>query len=144
MGFFNNKTITLYNRHIEKDSGYEVYIPTVLNNVNLVETQGANISTSGMSDADSAKLYIDILSIENNVKRYVSPKEYSRLSSDDMQETFTFTKGEDFFVKGDTSAQPISKSSFYEYMKSHFDGVYKITTVDVYPDVLPHYEIGGK
>ena len=31
----------------------------------------------------------------------------------------------------------------YEWMHENFDDVYKVTTVDKYEDILPHFEVGG-
>lgn len=61
MGFFDNKTVTLFNRSFNAETEEETYYPTLLEGVDLVETKGANVSKSGMDSADAVKLYIDFL-----------------------------------------------------------------------------------
>ena len=68
---FYNKTVTLFNRSFNAETEEESYYPTLLENVNLVETKGANISKSGMESADAATLYVRL---ENMAKAYIEPK----------------------------------------------------------------------
>ena len=58
MGFFDNKTVTLFIRAFDPETGKEKYYPTLLEGVDLVETKGANVSKSGIDSADAVKLYI--------------------------------------------------------------------------------------
>ena len=53
MGFFDNKTVTLFNRSFNAETEEETYYPTLLEGVDLVETKGANVSKSGMDSADA-------------------------------------------------------------------------------------------
>ena len=41
MGFFDNKTVTLFNRSFNAETEEETYYPTLLEGVDLVETKGA-------------------------------------------------------------------------------------------------------
>lgn len=70
---FYNKTVTVFNQYMEDGPiGGECWQATVLNDVRLIETQGANIEKSGISGADSASLYIRTNTLE---KEYKEPKE---------------------------------------------------------------------
>ena len=73
MGFFDNKTVTLFNRAFDPETEEEKYYPTLLEGVDLVETKGANVSKSGMDSADAVKLYVDF---GNIAKPYLPPKEW--------------------------------------------------------------------
>lgn len=137
---FYNDTVTVYNKYTNSD-GTETWLPTVLTDVNLVLTHGANVSASGMSDADSAKLFIGY---ENLLKKYKEPMEWAKLSNSEKAKTFTFASGTDFFVRGDTSEETPLADGFYQYMKKNYDGVFKVSNVDYYTDIMPHMEIGGK
>lgn len=139
MVIFGNKTVTLFNRVWDDDSETESWLSTVLTSVNVVATQGANISKSGLSDADTVKLYVDL---SGQSKKYVQPKEYASMT--DRSNVLTFTPQTDFFVVGDKSSVPSTEAGFFDHMVNTYDDVYRITTVDVYEDVMPHIEVGGK
>lgn len=135
---FFNKTVTLWNCSNSDDvMEEEIWYPTVLENVRLIETKGRNVSTSGIKEADSAKLHI----LTSNLKKpYLEPKEWDAL--DDKSQAFTLCQEKDFFVKGDVS-EIETVDNFFQWMKDHYDGVYQITTVDRF-EVIPHLEVGGK
>jgi len=140
MDVFYNKTVTVYNKYTEDDvMGGETWLPTVFTDVRFQVTKGANVATSGLSDADSATLHIKRLNLP---KPYIQPLAWQALSSLDKANNFTLTGGTDFFVEGDTSAVTVTEDDFFSYMKAHYDNCYKITNVDIY-DLIPHFEIGG-
>ena len=115
MGFFDNKTVTLFNRSFNAETEEEKYYTTLLEGVDLVETKGANVSKSGMDSADAVKLYIDFANLGKTLKPYLPPKAWDVLPEE----------------------------SAYEWMHENFDDVYKVTTIDKYEDILPHFEVGG-
>ena len=77
MGFFDNKTVTLFNRSFNAGTEEETYYITLLEGVDLVETKGANVSKSGMDSADAVKLYIDLTTLQ---KPYIEPKAWAALA----------------------------------------------------------------
>ena len=140
MGFFDNKTVTLFNRSYNADTEEETYYPTLLEGVDLVETKGDNVSKSGMDSADAAKLFVDVGKM---VKPYLSPKEWEVLSDEEKAKYITFQPTRDFFVKGSCTGATLPEENAFEYMRATYDDVYKVTTVDKYEDILPHFEVGG-
>lgn len=140
MGFFDNKTVTVFNRSYNAETEQETYYPTMLEGVDLVETKGANVSKSGMDSADAVKLFVEFCNLE---KKYTPPKEWEALPEDKKRDYFTFTPAEDFFVKGDRTEVKLPEENAYEWMRDHFDDVYKVTNIDKYEDILPHFEVGG-
>lgn len=140
MGFFDNKTVTLFNRSYNADTEEETYYPTLLEGVDLVETKGDNVSKSGTDSADAAKLFVDVGKM---VKPYLSPKEWENLPEDEKPDYITFTSTKDFFVRGDHTDVELPEESAFEYMRTTYDDVYKVTTVYKYDDILPHFEVGG-
>ncbi len=140
MGFFDNKTVTLFNRSFNAETEEETYYPTLLEGVDLVETKGANVSKSGMDSADAAKLFVCIDDVN---KTYMEPKAWDALTEDEKKNYITFHSTEDFFVKGDQTAVDLPETDAYEWMRNNFDDVYKVTNIDKYEDILPHFEIGG-
>lgn len=140
MGFFDNKTVTLFNRAFDPETEEEKYYPTLLEGVDLVETKGANVSKSGMDSADAAKLFVDV---NKTIKPYLPSKEWKELPEEEMPNYITFTPAEDFFIKGDhTDVEPPTEKAL-EWMQDNYDDCYKVTTIDKYEDILPHFEIGG-
>lgn len=136
---FYNKTVTVYHRTTEGLMEKETWHPTVLKNVRLLVNRGENISKSGMESADSAKLFIKTSNLSIPYKK---PLEWQNLSAEDKAKCFTLVSGEDFFVEGDTSAEEISESGFFSYMKGKYDNCFKVTNVDVF-ELIPHLEVGG-
>lgn len=140
MGFFDNKTVTLFSRSFNAETEEETYYPTLLECVDLVETKGANISKRGIDSADTVKLYVDF---KNIVKPYLPPKEWENMPDKCKQYFLTFNPAQDFFIKGDQTAVDLPETDAYEWMRNNFDDVYKVTNIDKYEDILPHFEVGG-
>lgn len=140
MGFFDNKTVTLFNRSFNAETEEETYYPTLLENVDLVETKGANVSKSGMDSADAAKLYIDLSKMP---KPYIEPKAWAALSEEEKPNYITFTPAEDFFIKGNHTDVVLPENDVYQWLLDNCDDCYKVTTIDKYEDILPHFEVGG-
>ena len=143
MGFFDNKTVTLFNRSFNAETEEEKYYTTLLEGVDLVETKGANVSKSGMDSADAVKLSIDFANLGTTLKPYLPPKAWDVLPEEEKQNYITFHPTEDFFTKGDRTDVELPEENAYEWMHENFDDVYKVTTVDKYEDILPHFEVGG-
>ena len=140
MGFFDNKTVTLFNRSFNAETEEETYYSTLLEGVDLVETKGTNVSKSGMDSADAAKLYIDLANLK---KPYIEPKAWAELPAEEKENHITFTPTVDFFVKGNCTGATLPESEAYQWMVENYDDVYKVTTIDKYEDILPHFEVGG-
>lgn len=140
MGFFDNKTVTLFNRSFNAETEEETYYPTLLEGVDLVETKGANVSKSGMDSADAAKLFVCIGDVN---KTYMEPKAWDALPDDEKSNYITFHPTDDFFIKGDHTDLELPESEAYGWVHDKLDSVYKVTTVDRYEDIMPHFEVGG-
>lgn len=140
MNIWNIDTVTIFNRWYDTINEIEHYEPTVLKSTNLVLQQGANRTRSGLESADSAKLFVNF---EKLPKEYKEPKEWLKLAWDEKEKYLTFNPAMDFFVKGNVADEEVIEN-FFEYMQNKYDHVYKITTVDIYKNVMPHYEIGGR
>lgn len=139
MDIFYNKTVTIFNRCADDILGDDTWYPTVLHNVRLIEGKGANITATGLADADSAKLFINTETLE---KAYLSPIAWQK--SAEKAKFFTLASDMDFFVVGDVQGEvPPTSGSFLNAMRRKYDGVYRITTVDKY-ELIPHFEVGGE
>lgn len=141
MGLFYNDTVTLYNRWYDSVLDTENWIPTLLTNCNLIINKGANISKSGLEDADAASLRVRD---DCTTKEYLEPKAWAQLTALEKVNYYTFSSGEDFFVEGDTTSTIITTDNFYQYMRKNKDNVFRVTNSDRYKDVMPHFEVGGK
>lgn len=140
LGLFYNDIVTLFNYFCDPDTGEEKYYPTLLECVNLVETKGANVSKSGMDSADAVKLFVDLGKIP---KPYIEPKAWDALPDDEKSNYITFHPTDDFFIKGDHTDLELPESEAYGWVHDKLDSVYKVTTVDRYEDIMPHFEVGG-
>lgn len=99
MGFFDNKTVTLFIRAFDPETEKEKYYPTLLEGVDLVETKGANVSKSGIDSADAVKLYIDFVDVNKTFKPYLPPKAWDALPEEEKQNYITFHPTEDFLPR---------------------------------------------
>lgn len=138
---FYNKTVTVYNKTSDDLMGTETWYATVLENVRLLVTKGANITKSGMDSADAASLYVKFELLQDGCKGYLPAKEWQRMPDKCKEFFFTFTNGDDFFVEGDTSEETMD-ADFFQYMKDKYDNCFKVTNVDRY-ELIPHLEVGG-
>ena len=143
MGFFDNKTVTLFNRSFNAETEEETYYPTLLEGVDLVETKGANVFKSGMDSADAAKLFVCIADVGKTIKPYLPPKEWKALPEEEKPNYITFTPAEDFFIKGDHTDAALPENDVYQWLLDNCDDCYRVTTIDKYEDILPHFEVGG-
>lgn len=143
MGLFYNDTVTLFNRFYDPDTDETKYYPALLENVNLVETKGANVTKSGLDSADAAKLFVDFADLGKMGKSYMDPKAWDELPEAEKPNYITFHPTEDFFIKGDQTGLELPESCAYEWVHDNMDAVYKVTTVDKYEDIMSHFEVGG-
>lgn len=143
MGLFYNDTVTLFNCFYDPDTDETKYYLTLLENVNLMETKGANVTKSGMDSADAAKLFVDFANLGKMGKSYMDPKAWDALPEAEKPNYITFHPTEDFFIRGDQTRLELPESCAYEWVHDNMDAVYKVTTVDKYEDIMPHFEVGG-
>ena len=141
MGLFDGKKVTIYNKYMDSITGYEIWLPTLIENVDYTATQGANITKSGLSTADAVTVFINYSALP---KPYKTTKEWQALTAEDKAKYVTFTQGTDFFIFGDSTSNVITTKGFFSDMQKRYSDCYKVTTVDRYDDILPHFEIGGK
>ncbi|WP_282926892.1 DUF6751 family protein [Helcococcus kunzii] len=124
--------ITIYNKYLDQATRTDKWKKTQIKNVHWEETQGANIIKSGMSNADSVKIFIPYVSFSELL--YIDPKQFKG-------EGFTFQPG-DYIVKGLIEDEITSSS---ELEKQYITAV-KIKTVDNRNDSiikdLWHFEVG--
>lgn len=139
--FWDNKVVTLFNRAFDPKTEEEKYYLTVLEKADLVEKNSVTASKSGQDKAAVVTLY---MSYQNMPKPYKDPKEWELLSAKEKERYLTFSPEKDFFVKGNCTGATLPDSRVYEYFRDHYYGTYRITSVDSYEDILPHFEIGGK
>lgn len=154
MGIGYVDSIVLYNRYENGVLGNVYYIGTRFDGVRIELTQGANIRTSGLENADSC-----VVKIPNNTtlpKPYVEPVQWLGLTTDEMQKAFTLDKNnKNFFViakkkelgidinlpKGMIDGETYQEG-FLEHISTTYGYTYMLNTVDVYT-LIPRFEIGG-
>lgn len=121
------------------------YNTAVLNGVFLDLSKRANINRSGLSDADSATLFIPFS--VSCAKTYLPPMEYKASESKGDYWTL-FDDGDEsgadcYFIKGE---QNVSVYPFSVARESH-DYVYRVTSVDLRDfgrESMRHWQVGGR
>ena len=154
MGIGYQDSIILYSRYLSGIMETEIYIGTRFDNVRVELTQGANIRSSGIQDADICKVKIPK---EEYPKPYVSPEVWANMTTDDMlnyftvdpgnQSFFTIVKKADIGVDVDLPVGTVQsdnyKGGFYEYVRNKYGYTYAARTVDVY-SLIPRIEVSGR
>lgn len=134
-------TITIFNKWLNSTTKEEEYHKTIIRNVSWTELKGANMIKGGYESSDN---YIVVIPFSSTEDKYITPKEYQKLSKEDSQGFFTLQVG-DKIVKGEITEEYISMVQ----LEKNFDGVMTVTAVRDNKDVainpyLNHIEVGGK
>ena len=145
-----NDTVTLFNRYARRDGG--VWYPTVLHGVDLNVDKAAILAKYGPESNDTARLHVKYRTENGSVyvgeKLWLPPKEWDRQTNDVMADSLTFSSdGVDFdfiwvgeWTDGIVNEADYGIDGFYNYMNSHHDFVFMISSVARY-SVIPHFEI---
>lgn len=149
-------TVTLYNVRTEFDKSTfqdkTVNHITILRGVLLDASKASNVRKSGLEGADAVNLYIPFdveaispsdLAAENpEIKKYVGPKEFWALSTEDVDKCWTLdTSKNTFFVKG---VAVESESTTRQLIEAKYEDVYSMTKIDEKDfGSLQHWEVGG-
>ena len=145
-----NDTITIFNFHEDKKSGIAGWYPTVLNHVEVQISKGYNITKSGNENANTLYVSIPLIGSNNDLfadGEYIKPKAFKALSV--KFGTFTLAEN-DFIAIGDYRNEfkdyiddGTYPGGLMQYMKSNYDDVYEIKTVDTFKTIR-HIEVGGR
>lgn len=156
MGIGYVDSVVVYNRYINGLMETETYFGTRFDNANIEFTQEENQNRAGKEDTS-----VCILKLENNsslAKPYLDPKEWKRLTTDEMLEHFTLDIGGDFFVIVkredlnldieapvgliESSTSELYSGNFFEYMKKNYSYVYSMNSF-ASRKLIPHFQVGG-
>ena len=110
--------ITIYHRTVNAVTRIPEWHSTQIANVHWEESQGVNIASSGLSNADSVKVFIPYASLVDLT--YVDPKQYTGAAK-----TFSIQPG-DYVVKG-LITDAITSSSDLE---KKYSSAVKVRTAD--------------
>lgn len=142
-------TVTLFNRKPGVRGEGDIWLPTVIENVNLVVDRAAVVAKYGAESKDNAILNIRY-TVENGEimvagKQWMPPKSWDR-----TMDSITFAGGVDFdfFLSGKWTGGIAQDSDypdegFYGFMNRTHDFVFAVTSVSKL-SVIPHFEITGK
>lgn len=141
--------VTVFNMWENPDTLETLYYVTILRGVLLDISKGTNIAKTGLTDADTATLYIPFTataeSSTGDAKTYVDPKEFYR--AENKSELWTLDSGgqssstSTYFAKGEiTDAMSLAR------LKEEYDYVYDVSSVDVrdFGGDMRHWQVGGK
>ena len=159
MGIGYVDSVVVFNRYVKGLYETEQYFGTRFDNVRVELTQGANITKSGLENANACIIKVNTASIKKSGKSYKAPEVWNDLTTDEMLESFTLdTKGKNFFVivkkeeLGIDIDVPLGlidqdeiryPGGFFEYIKTRYGYAFSVDTVDVYT-LIPRFEIGGR
>ena len=139
-----NASATLYNRWRNPQTGKDEYRPVYLEAVHWESREGANVASSGLANAD-VLLMIVWLNVHAEGRAYVRPKEYARLSQENIDKHWTISKGIDRVVKGKVDGAAVITD--IKQITNNYDDCFAISTADTMdfgPRYAWHIEAGGK
>lgn len=133
-----NDIVTIYNQH--KVDGDITWYGHVLKGVECQPSSAINMMKEAEETADKVNLHIPDSVV---AEKYLKPKEWMR--SEDKVQMLTLAEG-DFFIQAEMPEGAINDSDydggFFEHMKTQYDDVFNITSVQYYK-AIPHFEVGG-
>ena len=143
--------VTIYNVTENPDTLELEYNVTFLRGVFLDRHEAANITKSGLRDADAATLFIPfsveaVDAVTGDPKQYIGPKAYRQLA--DTTGYWTLEGGgmssgaDSFFIKGE-----VLNYKGYAKMREMYDDVYDITTIDIRDfgsADMQHFQVGAR
>lgn len=140
-------TITLFNRYHSDVTDMDMWYPHILYGVNLVVDKASIVAKYGIETTDRASLHVKYAG-DCNIQglQYLPPKEWHKLTNDELKEYITFNSDADrfdFFIIGDYgSEEPIADEEglFYQRMEKQTE-CYAVTSVSSPYKVIPHFEI---
>lgn len=126
-----NSDITIYNQVTKR--GQISYVKNYIYNVFWEDSEGINSLGTGLSNADSSKIFIPFSSVPN----YKMPLDFKQ----DLENSITFQKG-DIIVKG---LSDIPASTTLQDLKKNENNVKLITKIDTNDygsKDMQHFKIG--
>ncbi len=144
-------TVTIYNAFENVTTLKTKMGITVLHGVFLDISEGTNIIKSGLTSADTVKLYIPFGSkavngVTGEEQRYISPKEYACVADKapfwTVRTTGMVSSKDCFFVKGE-----VIEMADFQTINKRYDHVYCVSTVDIRDfgsPAMQHWEVGGR
>lgn len=136
-------SITIFNKRYDPNKRDDYFVRTYLTGVNVEKKKAVNVIKSGMENASSATIYIPIDDLESEDKEYISPKNYQKLSAEEIEKYFTLQPG-DYVVVGIID-YTIDEKNTATKLKNEFDDVFEILIVDdKLKGGLPHWEVALK
>lgn len=142
--------ITIYNFFEDKKQDIAGWYPTTLSGVEVQISKGLNVSKTGNENANSLYVSIPLICSNNELFadgiKYIKPKSFKALSV--KSDTFTLSEN-DFIAVGnykeihnDFINDYDYEEGFLQYMKSTYDDVFEVKTVDTFKTIR-HIEVGG-
>ena len=148
-----NDTITLFCRKPGGRGQGDLWIPTIIRNVNLNIDRAAIMAKHGAQSQDRAALSIRYVKENDGIyvpcgaskkKLWMPPMKWAG-----AEDTFTFKSGTDFdfFWQGEWDGGAVSDADydggFFNYMNRTCDDCFAVTSVARY-SVIAHFEIMGR
>lgn len=103
-----DETITVFNTRLNEDTGYDVYIPTVIKGVSWFCEIASTVTDAGLKSANIFKIRIPV-DADFSGKSYVPPVEYADANP---ESAFTLKQG-DIIVRG-TETEELSPAALME------------------------------
>lgn len=105
-----NDTITVFNRKLDADNGWDVYIPTVIRNISWYWHVVSSVGDKGLNAANQCTIRIPV-DADFGGKSYVDPRTYKAETI--VAGLFTLENG-DKVVKGDAGGTTLTMAQLEE------------------------------
>ena len=132
-----NESITVFNKRWDEENGWDVYYPTVINNVSWYGTTAVNVGDKGLNAANHVTIRIPV-DADFSGKTYVDTVTYK--SAESVDGLFTLASG-DIIVKSAVTVAPMTPAELKESFPD-FCTVLGVTDNRRAPNA-PHFKVVG-
>lgn len=132
-----NETVTVFNKKLDSDKGWDVYNPTVISGVSWYSTISSAIDSNGLHAANVFTIRIPV-DADFGGKTYVDPIAYADEAI--IAGVFTLANG-DIIVKGEVADSPITPAQLKE-QNYEFCTILGVTDNRRAPNA-PHFRVVG-
>ena len=140
-----NADCTIYNAKYDTDLGYDTYVRTVIKGIHWFSQMLNNVSSAGLTSAESLTMRIPTSAIADFDKSFIPPARWRELTTLETEEHYTLQPG-DKIVKGAHDFE-VTGSAGHKWsdIEKNFDEVMTIVGhADNRSGGLPHIKVVGK
>lgn len=140
-----NADCTIYNARLDSETGYDVYVKTIIKGVHWFSQMLNTVTGTGLASAESLTMRIPDTAVADFDKSFITPAKWRALTTLESEEHYTLQPG-DKIVKGAQDFEVTGLTGHkWSDIEKNFDEVMTIVGhADNRSGGLPHIKVVGK